>query len=196
MRNRNIKWNFKIGSHSVVVTVSTWTIKGTADHMGFDEGGNCTHIEPKRDLEMSFNYRGVDESGTRTDDGCLWYMTTSRPLTWAEYADLRDFRTLPEGVTYVVITGGGCAWSAGTQTHTIRAVIKTIAGDNIEEGIEYNVPSYRFNGAEVTDRNDVHYGKSYPASWSLEEVKEYHIELIRKEAENRVRVASWGGCFA
>lgn len=146
-------------------------------------------------MEMAFNYRGVEESGNRTDDGCLWYMTTSRALTWAEYSDLRDFRTLPEGVTYVVITGGGVEWAAGTQTHTIRAVIKTIAREVTEEGIDYNVPAYRFNGAKVTDRS-AHHGKSYPASWSIEEAQDYHIGLIRKEAENRVRVASWGGCFA
>ena len=179
MRNRTIKWNFPIGTHSAAVTISPWTIKDTADHMGFDECGNCTHIEPKRSMEMDFTYRGVEESGTRSGDGCLWYLTTSRPLTWAEYADLRDFRTLPEGVTYEVITGGGGEHPAGTDTHTIRAVIKTIAREITEEGIDYNVPSWRFNGAKVTDRSDAHYGKYYPASWSIEEVKEYHTVASR-----------------
>ena len=196
MRNRNIKWHFKVGSHSVTVTISTWTIKGTADYMGFDDNGDCTHIEPTRSLEMSFSYRGVEESGTRSDGGCLWYLTTSRPLTRAEYENIKHHGTLPEGVTYEVITRGGDGWSAGTQTHTIRAVIKTIAREATEEGIEYDAPAYRFNGARITDRSDAHYGKSYPASWSLEEAQEYHIELIRREAENRVREASLGWCFA
>ena len=141
MRTRTIKWKMNVQGHTAHVSLTPWEYYRDADHMGYDEDGDVTHVEIRRMFDLSFTKDGKHETGCRYDHD-LWFLTTSRPLTIDESWHVRETGNLPDDVTYWIVSCGGNDYDGGRTVKTLRAEIKDFCVSLIEWPFDYDIIEY------------------------------------------------------